>query len=53
MSRTVKSMANIQNVVITQSDAILVTATFVGIKSCTTQGWRPTSATIQPHWEAM
>ena len=48
MSRIVKTAANIQNVVITDADDISEIAARVGRRSCTVQGWRPTSATTHP-----
>ena len=47
-SSTVKMIAKSQNVVITEADDISDIAAFVGRRSCTVQGWRPTSATTHP-----
>ena len=52
-SNRVNSTANIQKVVMTHPEAMSVMATCVGIRSCTTHGCLPASATIQPHCEAM
>ena len=48
MRRMVKTAAKSQKVVITEAEEISEIAAFVGRRSCTVQGWRPTSATIQP-----
>ena len=50
-SKIVNNIAKIKNVVITPADETDETAALSGMMSCMAQGWRPTSATIQPHCE--
>lgn len=51
-SSAAKSTRKMKKVVATEPLAMREAATPTGIRSCIAQGWRPTSATIQPAWEA-